>query len=208
MKLTVMMFDRAQLSIMKKQKIIRYLRSIIAVPIIMATLPLSGIIPIIKSNIVPTIITKENSVIITQEEVIRNKKANILNNFFAKYKAPLAGYGMTFVVNAEKNNIDWRLLPAIAMRETTGGKYSCKNSQAPNNNFGWFSCRRGFSSVNKSIEFISMTIGGNNPNSKYYNKDMTTEQILKTYNPDYIVPGYYRQVIRIMEMINSNKKVV
>ncbi len=203
-----MIFDRAKLSIMEKQKIIRYLQSIIAVPIIMVALPLSGINSIVRPNIIPTIITKENSVIITQEEVIRDEKANILNKFFTKNEAPLAGYGMKFVVEAEKNNIDWRLLPAIAMRETTGGKHSCKNPQAPNNNFGWFSCKKGFTSVNQSIEFISMTISGNNPNSKYYNRNMTTEQILKKYNPDYIIPGYYRQVIRIMEMINPNEKVV
>ena len=189
---------------MKKQEIIKYLQSIIAVPMLAIIMPLPGITPIVNLNKVPVIITEENSVITTPEEVIRKKEANLIDTFFAKNKAPLEGYGMKFVIEAQKNNLDWRLLPAIAMRETSGGKNACKNVQAPNNNFGWFSCR---TSINQSIEYISLTLGGNNINSPYYKLGMTSAQILKKYNPDYIVPGYSEQVIRIMKTINSTNKV-
>ncbi len=193
---------------MKKQKIIRYLQSFLAIPMLMVTMPLTGVTPpITLATKTPITITEKNSVITTQEEINRKEKANLINTFFAKNGAPLEGYGMKFVVEAEKNDIDWRLLPAIAMRETTGGKHSCKNPKAPNNNFGWFSCKKGFKSVNQSIEFISMTLGGNNLNSKYYHNEMTTKQILKKYNPDYIIPGYSNQVIQIMKMIDPAEKV-
>ncbi len=194
---------------MKKQKIIRYLQSFLAIPMLVVTIPLTGVTPpITLATKTPIVVTEKNSVVTTQEEINRKEKANLINTFFAKNEAPLEGYGMEFVVAAEKNNIDWRLLPAIAMRETTGGKYSCKNPKAPNNNFGWFSCRKGFKSIDQSIQFISMTLGGNNLNSKYYHNKMTTKQILKKYNPDYIIPGYSNQVIQIMEMIDPAEKVV
>ena len=173
----------------------------------MATVPLYGINPTAKTNTVPTIVTEEKSVITPQDEVIRNKKAQILNSFFAQNEAPLESYGMEFVLAAEKNNLDWRLLPAIAMRETTGGKHACKNPKAPNNYFGWLSCKTGFSSIKTSIDFIAMTLSGNNPDGKYYTKGMTTEEILKKYNPDYIIPGYSKQVIQIMKMINPTENL-
>ena len=80
-------------------------------------------------------ITAENSVIITQEEVDRKDKADAIDAYFAKNDAPLEGYGMKFVLEAEKNVIDWRLLPAIAMRESTGGKHACKSVK--NSVFGY-----------------------------------------------------------------------
>ena len=172
-------------------------------------MPLSGIGgSIMNLTTVPTnnTVTTENSAITTQEEVIRTKRAKLIDSFFAENDAPLEGYGMKFVKEAEKNNLDWRLLPAIAMRETTGGKHTCKNPKASNNNFGWGSCKVGFDSVDQSIEVIASALSGNS--SKYYTIGMTTEEILKKYNPDHIVPGYSKQVIRIMKMIDSNEEVI
>ncbi len=150
-------------------------------------------------------LTSEVSVITTQENESRQAKADAIDNYFASKNAPLSGYGMKFVTEAEKNNIDWRLLPAIAMRETTGGKFACKNPNAPYNNFGWHSCKKGFDSVDESIEHISMILGGSNGRSRYYTEGMTSEQILKKYNPDSIIPGYSKQVMKIMDSIGEFK---
>ncbi|MFA6392599.1 MAG: hypothetical protein WCW54_00735 [Candidatus Paceibacterota bacterium] len=196
---------------MNKQ-IIRYLQSIVAIPMLAVVLPLTGIqsitdMTVIKDNKVET----SDSAITTQEKEDLEKqalKAKQVDEFFKKYDAPLAGYGMKFVVEAEKYDIDYRLLPAIAMRETTGGKQACKNPKAPNNNFGWASCKSGFPSVDQSIEHISKTLSGNNANAKHYKDGMTTEKILKKYNPDSIIPGYSKQVIKIMKMIDSEDAIV
>ena len=153
-------------------------------------------------------ISSEVSVITTQEDESRIKKAEAIDKYFASKNAPLEGYGMKFVEEAEKNGIDWRLLPAIAMRETTGGKFTCKNPKAPNNSFGWGSCKIGFDSIDQSIEHISKTLGGNNPNGRYYDSGMTSEQILKKYNPDSIIPGYSKQVISIMKSIDSEDLII
>jgi hypothetical protein len=195
---------------MNKQKIIRYLQSIVAIPMLAVAIPLTGI-----HSIPDSILTNDNttveisdSVITTQEkEDLKNQAAKV-DAFFESHDAPLEGYGMKFVVEANKNGIDWRLLPAIAMRETTGGKQACKNPKAPNNNFGWSSCKKGFDSVDQSIEHISKTLSGNNSSSIHYKDGMTTVQILKKYNPDSIVPGYSKQVIKIMKTIDANEAII
>ncbi len=164
--------------------------------------PLTNQVALEVKTVDTNLISSESSVITTQEDESRTVKAEAIDNYFASKGAPLSGYGIKFVEEAEKNEIDWRLLPAIAMRESTGGKFACKNAKAPNNSFGWYSCKKGFDSVEESIEYISKTLSGNNENATAYNKDMTTEQILKKYNPDSIVPGYSKQVIKIMDKIS------
>ena len=194
---------------MNKTNILRYLQSIVAIPMLAVALPLGGI-----SNMPDTTVVNANkveiseSVITTQEKEDLKKQAEYVDKFFAQYDAPLEGYGMKFVVEAKKNGIDYRLLPAIAMRETTGGKQACKNPKAPNNNFGWSSCKMGFDSIDKSIEHISKTLAGKNPNVKHYKDGMTNDQILKKYNPDSIIPGYSKQVIRLMKAIDDSQAII
>jgi hypothetical protein len=45
-----------------------------------------------------------------------------LRNFFDKYNSPLAKYSEEFVTYADKNNLDYRLIPAITGVESTFGK--------------------------------------------------------------------------------------
>ncbi|MBM6707100.1 hypothetical protein H6A68_08660, partial [Bifidobacterium pullorum subsp. saeculare] len=47
-------------------------------------------------------------------------RADAIDVYFKARNMPLEGMGMKMVLEAEKNNIDWRLLPAIAIRESTG----------------------------------------------------------------------------------------
>lgn len=178
------------------------MHSFVMIPMLMSS-PIASLGSINLAVLDTNKITVENSVITTQEEVERKEKAEAIDTYFKEHDAPLEGYGMKFVLEAEKNNLDWRLLPAIAMRETTGGKQMCKNPKAPNNAFGWGSCKMGFESIDSSIEHIAKTISGNNPNVKAYKSGMTSEQILKKYNPDHIIPGYSLQVIKIMNSIKE-----
>lgn len=145
-------------------------------------------------------LTSENSVIIAQDEVIRKEKAALIDNYFALYNAPLEGHGMKFIVEAEKNDIDWRLLPAIAMRESTGGIHACK--RVPNSVFGYGSCKISFKSIDDSIEIVARSIGGNNPKTAHHYDDKTTIQILKKYNS--YIPNYSKQVVKMMEKIQDD----
>jgi len=189
---------------MNKQKIISYLNSIIAIPMLAIAMPLSGVGAIPTIDAINNSLTKENSVIITQEEVVRKEKADAIDTYFHKHDAPLEGHGMKFVLEAEKNDIDWRLLPAIAMRESTGGKHACK--KVPNSVFGWGSCKISFDSIDESIEIVARNLGGNNPKTDHHYEDKTVTQILKKYNS--VIPGYSNQVIRIMKDIADDGKEI
>ena len=79
-------------------------------------------------------------------EDIRQQKADTIDAYFDKRSMPLEGTGKTFVLVAEKYGLDWRLLPAIAIRESSGGKAACGH-----NPFGWGSCKIGFKEVDKFL---------------------------------------------------------
>lgn len=116
-------------------------------------------------------------------------RAKILDEYFAK--KPLAGYGALFVAAAEKNNLDWRLLPAIAIQESSGGLHRCDY-----NTFGWGSCKGpAFASFEAAIEAVGAHLGGNMPRTSKYYKNKTTGQILRSYNGN---PGYVERVMEIM----------
>ncbi len=128
-------------------------------------------------------------------------KANAIDSYFKSKDMPLVGTGKKMVQEAENNNLDWRLLAAIAVRESTGGKFDCKRVE--NNPFGWGSCKIGFDSLDKAIETVAMNLGGNNPKTEKHYDNKTTKQILRAYNPPSIVPRYAEQVISIMNTIGE-----
>jgi len=139
--------------------------------------------------------------VVNEETQIRQLKADAIDAYFQERGMPLSGFGMKMVLEAEKNNLDWRLLPAIAVRESTGGKFECK--KVKNSPFGWGSCKINFSSNEEAIETVARNLGGNNPNTARYYENKTTEQILRAYNPPHIVRNYVPQVIKIMNTIGD-----
>ena len=192
---------------MSKQTIIRYLQSIVAIPMLAVALPLTGI-----HNISDTTLVNDNkvettpSVITTQEKEDLKKKADIIDDFLTSRGSILAGYGSKFVEEAKKNDIDWRLLVSIAGRETTFGRSMCKNSKAPNNPFGWGSCKIGFKSIDESIEKVSASLGGNDENTAHHYDGKTTLQVLRKYNS--IIPNYPKEVEKIMKTIDNTDPIV
>ena len=133
-------------------------------------------------------------------------KAQAIDAYFKARSMPLEGTGMKMILEAEKNNLDWRLLPAIAVRESSGGKNDCNRVQ--NNFFGWGSCKIGFISKEEAIEIVAHNLGGNNPNTERHYDNKTTRQILRAYNPPSIVPRYVEQVISIMDAIGEADAVL
>lgn len=151
------------------------------------------------------IVTEQSATVADSEKAIeeaRLEKAALIDAYFTEHNLPIAGYGMKMVIEAEKNNLDWRLLPAIAMRESTGYKHSCKSD--PDNGFGYGSCRIHFDSIDHAIEVVARNVGGNNPKTASHYKNKTTEEKLKSYNPPSIVAKYADQVMAIMNDISPN----
>jgi len=113
-----------------------------------------------------------------------------LQEFFGQRDCPLRDAAADFLIAADRNDLDWRLLPSISIIESSGGK-----DYRNNNVFGWDSCREGFTSVREGIHFVA----GQLANSKLY-KDKSLDNKLSTYNP---LPDYPRRVKAVMHALGS-----
>ncbi len=74
--------------------------------------------------------TLSDSVVQTESD----NRANILQRFLEQYHSPLAPFADTFIIEADKNQLDWKLLPAIAGVESYFGEQIPANSY---NGWGW-----------------------------------------------------------------------
>lgn len=132
-------------------------------------------------------------------EELRKERAETLNTYFKERSMPLEGTGMTFVLVAEKYGLDWRLLPAIAIRESSGGKAACGF-----NPFGWGSCKlHNFVSYEQAIEALGKNLGGANLKTARYYAGKTTKEKLYHYNGT-VVPEYPDEVLAIMDKIETD----
>ncbi len=182
---------------MKKTKIVSFVQSLILLPIMTVAVPLGGI---------PSagIVVPSAHVVLVQADQVDpalKLQADAIDAYFKAHGMPLEGMGMKMAQEADANDLDWRLLPAIAVRESTGGKNDC--NRVKNNPFGWGSCKIGFKTLDQSIETVARNLGGNNPKTAHHYDNKTTKQILNAYNPPSIVPRYTEQVMAIMNSIGT-----
>ncbi len=171
------------------------IRSFIIVPLVATTLSMNAFTVSINQAITPLVAQTEQEHLQQQE---REQKAAKIDGYYAKYNLPLEGHGMQMVLAAEAHDLDWRLLPAIAMRESTG----CKNTIPGNYNcFGWGSGKIKFKSYDEAIEAIASHLGGDNPRTAHYYGGKDTKGILKTYNS--VIPAYTNEIFSIMNKIEA-----
>lgn len=198
---------------MNKNNLIRFAQSLIFLPFMTGTVtvPLGSIILDTTRDTTQTVFIQKQNIetdgilafnqALAQRVQEQKAKADAIDAYFKERAMPLEGFGMKMVKEAEKNNLDWRLVPAIAIRESTGGKYDCKKVE--NNPFGWGSCKISFNSNEEAIEIVAKNLGGNNPNTEKHYANKTLKEILHSYNPPHIVPRYAEQVIAIMNAIGN-----
>lgn len=120
-----------------------------------------------------------------------------INTYFAKRNMPLEGHGEQFVLVADKYGLDWTLLPAIAVRESSGGKRLLNN-----NPFGWGSAKIPFNDFDHAIDVVGWNLSGNNENTARYYADNTSEEKLYWYNGT-VLPSYPAEVLHIMGMFED-----
>ena len=201
---------------MDQKQILRFLQSLVFIPALSTTIGLGAIN---ASSDIPTKATEtavasqqfnnddsdnflissilENSHIFS-DAMIKNARARKIDAYFNRRGLPLAGWGKKMVEEAIENDIDWRLMPAIAMRESTGGKFDCETASF--NPFGWGSCSISFQSYNEAIEVIAKNLGGkNHKTARYYDGELS--EVLDNYNGR-AVEGYSDQVMAIMKKIS------
>jgi hypothetical protein len=113
-----------------------------------------------------------------------------LKKFFADRDCPLKDSAKDFLLAADQNQLDWRLLPSISMIESSGGK-----DYRNNNVFGWNSCKDRFPSVRAGIHYVAAQLGKSH---RYKDKDVNRK--LHIYNP---LPNYSQRVQAVMRTIGS-----
>jgi len=120
----------------------------------------------------------------------RDPRLSQLKKFFADRDCPLKDSAQDFLLAADRNALDWRLLPSISMIESSGGK-----DYRNNNVLGWDSCKERFTSVGAGIHFVADKLG---KSKRYKGKDVNSK--LQTYNP---LPEYSQRVKAVMRSIGS-----
>lgn len=106
-------------------------------------------------------------------------RAKIIADFFKSYQAPLSEYSQNFVAIADKYQLDWRLLPAIAMQESNGGKKVIDNSYNPFGYGIYGSLVVKFKSWDEAIERVGKAL-----REDYLNLGLKTpSQIMAKYTP-------------------------
>lgn len=123
------------------------------------------------------------------QEAADDPRVTALRQFFLRYRAPVHPYAGDFVKAADKERLDWRLLPSIAMAESGGGK-----NGPMRNLFGWKSGKARFASTRESIYYVASRLGGS---PVYRGKSLA--RLLATYNP---VPGYPDRIYRFMRQLH------
>lgn len=126
----------------------------------------------------------QNSVI--EESIISSDgRAKIVESLFKKYKAPLHPFSETFIQVADKYQLDWRLLPSIAMQESNGGKRVIGNSYNPFG-FGIYGSKViRFDSWVEAIEKVGQAL-----KEEYLDKGLKNpEQIMTKYTPPSLEKG-------------------
>ena len=109
-----------------------------------------------------------------------------LKKFFRGDDCPARALSAEFLHVADRNNLDWRLLPSISFVESSGGRMAHNN-----NMFGWDNGKAIFASVRAGIYDVARSLA----NSKLY-RDKGVDQILRVYNPNADYPGVVKSVMR------------
>ncbi len=109
----------------------------------------------------------------------KDARVEIVKGFFNQYDSPLEPFAQNVVAAADKYNVDFRLIPAIAMQESNLCKKIPKNS---NNCWGFGIYGKTvtrFDNYNEAISTVTKTLA-----SQYIGKGLKTpEEIQTKYTP-------------------------
>jgi transcriptional regulator with XRE-family HTH domain len=112
-----------------------------------------------------------------------------IRNFFLSRKCPIVTLSAEFLAAADRFNLDWRLLPSIALLESGGGKV------APGGNpLGWGSGKAKFMNAAQAIHHVAERLA---MSPIYAGKDLKAK--LRIYNP--ANREYAARVQEVMEQL-------
>jgi hypothetical protein len=112
-----------------------------------------------------------------------------LERFFDLYRCPAPYYVKEYLSAADRYGVDYRLLPAVSVRETLCGVEGWRN-----NRWGYHPGVQAFSSVEAGIDFVTRQLAEN----PFY-KGKTLPDKLFTYNPRQTYPDEVQWIMRQIE---------
>ncbi len=115
-------------------------------------------------------------------------KVRNIREFLEKRNSPLAQYAEVFVEASDHYGIDYRIVTAISIIESSGGKHNFK----PHNAWGWG--KMTFSNWEDGIWTVSKGIG------KYYSRGLNTPNLIGTY---YCPPNAQRWGEKVQFVMNE-----
>lgn len=116
---------------------------------------------------------------VTDDVILTDARVEIVRQFLANYDSPLEPYANLLVATAEKYNLDFRLLPAVAMQESTLCRFIPEDS---------YNCWGYGIYADKVIRFDSYedaieTVGQGISQDYVYDGLSTPELIMNRYTP-------------------------
>jgi len=118
-----------------------------------------------------------------------------LESYLKEYNSPVAHLASLFVMVADDRGLDWRLLPALAVVESSAGK-----AMKHNNLFGWASGKKHFRTTSDAIVTVADALG----TARWY-RDKTLVGAMRTYNP--ANRNYPAKVTAAMKQIDSEEPI-
>ena len=124
----------------------------------------------------------------TEKRYTKDSRFRRIKAYFNKRQCPMEKYAGDLVAAADRHQLDWRLLPSLALVESSGGK-----AYMNNNVFGWDSCKRKFPTIQAGIHVVAERLA----NAPSY-RGKSLEGKLYAYNQN---PGYAAVVKRVMSQM-------
>ena len=112
---------------MENKKIIRFVESLILLPIAtMSSVPMGSItqatVNIVQNSLTSQTVLSEKLNKI--EELAERAKAEAIDLYFKSRSMPLAGLGAKMVLEAKKHELDWRLVAALSLPHSSFGNHN------------------------------------------------------------------------------------
>lgn len=126
-----------------------------------------------------------------QKYIPNAQKVEKLRKYLQQRHSPLAAYAEEFVKAADEYGIDYRIVAAISIIESNGGKHNFKQYNA----WGWG--KKGFGSWTEGIWAVSKGIG------KYYSKGGTTPKLISASYCPPNADNWARKVQGVMNIIGG-----
>ena len=112
-----------------------------------------------------------------------------LERFFERYRCPSPRHVLDYLGAADGYGLDYRLMPALSIRET-----HCGIEDLRNNHWGYHPGRQAFSSVEAGIDYVARQLA---EGPVYRGKSLRDK--LFTYNPRTAYPGEVQQLMTEIE---------